>query len=146
MNRLAPILCLLLLAGCATPQAPSAELDREQLLARIAQFNDSIRDGDKEGYADVFVPDFVFTWSRNGQIYDRESILPNVVPTPDHAPLVDEEIVRIDGDTAIVNYRVRRKPEDAGARVTFSYARIDGVWKVLASHSTPIVPPNQPAD
>jgi len=127
------------LTACGEQSAPSAASDHEQLIARVDQLHDAIREGDKEKYADVFVDDFVFTWSRNGQIYDRASILPNVVPTPDFAPLVDETLVRIYGDSAIVNVRVRQKPEDAGARVTFSYARIDGVWKVVASHSTPIV-------
>ena len=94
----------------------------------------------------MFVDDFVFTWSRNGQIYDRESILPNVVPTPDYAPLVDEEIVRIYGDSAIVNYRVRKAEDEPGARVTFSYARVGDEWKVVASHSTPIVVDDKSGD
>jgi len=142
-RRLAPL--LLALASCATPATPpdiadrADRADREQLVARIDQFNSAIREGDKEKYADVFVDDFVFTWSRDGQIYDREKILPNVVPTPDYDPSVDEVIVRIYGDTAVVNYRVRRRPADTGTRVTFSYARIAGEWKVLASHSTAIV-------
>ncbi len=157
--RFLVLLAVLLLAACGEPVSPAtaparapspapvvapattptpAE-DREALLARIDQFNSTIREGDKDGYADVFVDDFVFTWSRNGQIYDRESILPNVVPTPDYNPLVDEHIVRIYGDSAIVNYRVRKEEGEDGARVTFSYARIDGGWKVVASHSTPIV-------
>jgi hypothetical protein len=129
------------LVSCATP--PTDAADRAQLIARIDQFNSAIRGGDKQQYADVFVDDFVFTWSRNGQLYDRETILPNVVPTPDFDPTVDEVIVRIYGDSAIVNYRVRKEPGDAGARVTFSYARIDGVWKVVASHSTTIVPADE---
>ena len=123
------------LAACATPSTSAETDDHRQLVARIDQFNSAIREGDPEKYADVFVDDFVFTWSRNGQIYDREMILPNVVPTPDFDPTVDELIVRTYGDSAVVNYRVRRKPEDAGTRVTFSYAKIDGEWKVVASHS-----------
>jgi hypothetical protein len=131
------------LVACATP---SAAEDREHLVARIEQFNSAIREGDQQKYADVFVDDFVFTWSRNGQIYDREAILPNVVPTPEYDPIVDELIVRTYGDAATVTYRVRQKPEDAGARVTFSYGRIDGVWKVLASHGTKIVEPEETED
>ena len=130
------VLLLLTLASCATSQHTD---DRAQLIARIDQFNSAIREGDKQKYGDVFVEDFVFTWSRDGQIYDREMILPHVVPTPDYQPLVDELIVRIYGDSAVVNYRVRKKPEDVGTRVTFSYARINGEWKVVASHSTAIV-------
>jgi hypothetical protein len=131
---------LLAAACCSTPAtATDATAGRAQLLARIDQFNAAIRQGDKQAYGDVFVDDFVFTWSRDGQIYDRATILPNVVPTPDFAPLVDQELVRIHGDSAVVNYRVRKQPGDAGTRVTFSYARIGGVWKVVASHSTAIV-------
>ena len=128
------------LASCGSTPAPADDAaDRDQLVAKIEQFNSAIREGDKQKYADVFVDDFVFTWSRNGQIYDREMILPNVVPTPDFNPVVDEVIVRIYGDSAIVNFRVSKDPEAAGARVTFSCARIGGEWKVLASHSTTIV-------
>ncbi len=131
-----PVLLLLALASCAK----SADTDdREQLIARIDQFDSAIREGDKQKYGDVFVEDFVFTWSRDGQIYNREMILPNVVPTPAFDPMVDELIVRIYGDSAVVNYRVRKKADDVGKRVTFSYARIEGEWKVMASHSTAIV-------
>lgn len=137
---------LFALTSCATRAATSPDEDREQLIARVDQFHDAIREGDKEKYGDVFVEDFVFTWSRNGQIYDRATILPNVVPTPDFAPLVDEALVRIFGDSATVTFRVRQKPEDAGARVTFSCARIDGVWKVVASQGTPIVIADESAD
>ena len=119
--------------------------DRQQLLAKIDQFNSAIRQGDKQKYSDVFTDDFIFTWSRNGQIYNKEMILPNVVPTPDYNPIVDEVLMRQYGDSAIVNYRVRQKEQDAGARVTFSYSRINGEWKVIATHSTPIVPP-EPGD
>lgn len=133
------LLPVLALAACATSPTPTAAEDRAALLAKVEQFNSAIREGDKQKYGDVFVDDFVFTWSRNGQVYDRATILPNVVPTPDFEPLVDEVIVRTYGDGAIVNYRVRKQPEDAGARVTFAYARIDGEWKVMASHSTTIV-------
>ena len=69
------------------PSATQAD-DREQLLARIEQFNDAIREGDVEKYADVCVDDFVFTWAPDGQIYAPETIFPNVVPTPDHDPIV----------------------------------------------------------
>jgi hypothetical protein len=132
---------LLILTSCATPSTTprSDDADRELLIAKIEQFNSAIRAGDKAQYGDVFVEDFLFTWSRDGQIYDRATILPNVVPTPDYDPLVDEILVRIHGDSAAINYRVRMKPEDTGVRVTFSCARIDDEWKVLASQSTVIV-------
>lgn len=129
-----------LLAACSTQPVAQDTDDRAQLLARVEQFNRSIREGDRQGYADVFVDDFVFTWSRNGQIYDRETILPNVVPTPDHDPVADEFIVRTYGDSAVVNFRSRKDPGDAGVRVTFSYARVGGEWKVVSSHSTAIIP------
>ncbi len=142
---LLPLALGVAVSACGSTPTPAVSAtspeDHAQLIAKIDQFNRSIREGDKEGYGDVFVEDFVFAWSRNGQIYDREAILPNVVPTPDYAPLVDELIVRTYGDAAIANYRVRKNPDDAGARVTFSYVRIDGEWKVMASHSTKIVPP-----
>lgn len=139
MRRTLLLPLLAALGSCATPSTPDRTGDREELVARIEQFNSAIREGDKEKYADVFVEDFVFAWSRNGQIYDRKAILPNVVPTADYDPIVDELLVRIYGDAATVTYRVRKKAEDAGARVTFSYARVDGEWKVVASHGTPIV-------
>lgn len=143
MRALPPTL-LLMLAACASTEAPTEAEHRAALLARIDQFNDAIREGDKERYADVFVDDFVFTWSRDGNVYDRAMILPSVVPTPEHTPRVDEVVVRRYGDSAIVSFRVRREPDEPGARVTFSYARIDGVWKVLASHSTRIVEAPEP--
>lgn len=143
MRALALAALAVLTVGCASAPTTSVDTDRDALVARIDQFHRSIREGDKAGYADVFVDDFVFSWSRNGQVYDRAMILPNVVPTPDFEPIVDELQVRVRGDAAIANFRVRKATDEAGARVTFSYARIDGVWKVLASHSTTIVPPEE---
>lgn len=146
MRRFMLLPLLVTLVACATPAASTDAEVRELLVAKIDQFNRSIREGDRQGYADVFVEDFVFTWSRNGQIYDRETILPNVVPTPDYDPLVDELIVRIYGDAAITNYRARKNDEDAGTRVTFSYARVDDEWKVVARHSTKIVEAEEAAE
>ncbi len=134
-------LLLIALWSCAAPPPANAEDDREKLLARVEQFNDAIREGDVQKYADVFVDDFVFTWSRDGQIYAPDSIFPNVVPTPDHRPIVDEIIVRTYGNSAIVNCRMRQRADENGSRTTFSFARVNGVWKVIASHSTPITPP-----
>jgi hypothetical protein len=135
--KIVRLVCLLFAAsaGCAT----SAEADRRALLARVDQFHASIRDGDPDGYADLFTDDFLFTWSRDGQIYAKEVILPNVVPTPDFQPVVDEYLVRNYGKAAVVSFRVRKDPSDVGVRVTFSYVKRRGVWKVMASHSTKIV-------
>lgn len=138
----------LLLSAChPAPPPPAAaaaiahdvSADRAAILATIEQFNRSIREGDKAGYGDLFVEDFLFTWSRNGQLYDRAAILPNVVPTPDHRPLIDEVEVRIYGDAGVVSFRSRASAGEPGARVTFSCARIGEEWKVMASHSTLIV-------
>lgn len=131
-----------LLAACAST-ASDPDADRAALLARIDQFHDSIRDGDKAAYADVFTDDFLFTWSRDGQIYAPETIFPNVVPTPDLSVIVDEQLVRLHGDAAAVSFRVRKAEaaDEPGVRVTFSYVRKSGVWKVMATHSTKIVPP-----
>ena len=82
-------------ASCSAPPSETAIDDRELLLGRIEQFNEAIREGDLEKYSDVFVADFVFTWAPDGQIYAPQSIFPNVVPTPDHDPVVDEVVVRI---------------------------------------------------
>jgi hypothetical protein len=151
MRALVLLTVLSLCAACATPQTepvavveetpPDPAEQRALLIQKIEDFHRSIREGDKEGYAGVFTDDFVFTWSRNGQIYDKESILPNVVPTPDFHPLVDELLVRIHGDAAVLNFRVRKSEGEGepGARVTFSCGRVGDEWKVLASHSTPIV-------
>ena len=86
--RYGAILLLIAAVSCEGPPSATQADDREQLLARIEQFNDAIREGDVEKYADVCVDDFVFTWAPDGQIYAPETIFPNVVPTPDHDPIV----------------------------------------------------------
>jgi hypothetical protein len=135
--RTAALSLLAILAACSPPPATDDEV-RGQLLARVDQFNESIRDGDVERYADVFVEDFVFTWAPDGQIYSPESILPNVVPTPDHAPIVDEVLVRRYGEGAVLNARIRQQEDEPGVRVTFSFALVEGAWKVLSYQSTQI--------
>ena len=135
----------LVLASCsATPETEPVRpadpaRDRIELVQKIEDFHRSIREGDKEGYAGVFTDDFVFTWSR-----ERTDLRQGVDP-PERRPDAGlpaahgRTPVRIHGDAAVLNFRVRKSEEEPGARVTFSCGRIDGVWKVLASHSTPIV-------
>ena len=36
---------------------------------------------------------------------------------------------------------MRQPPNEAGVRVTFSFARVDGAWKVISYQSTQIVEP-----
>ncbi len=115
--------------------------DRQKLLDKVEQYNSAIREGDKKKYSDVFTDDFIFTWGRNGQIYNKKVILPNVVPTPDHKPIVDEVLMRQYGNSAVVNCRVRKSEKDTGTRVTFNYSKIKGEWKVITIQGTPIVAP-----
>jgi hypothetical protein len=131
--------CVLLALAASVGCASSNPADREALLARVDQFHVAIRDGDPQSYADLFTEDFLFTWSRDGQLYSKEVILPNVVPTPDFRPLIDEYQVRAYERAAVVSFRVRKETTDPGVRVTFSYVKQRGVWKVMASHSTAIV-------
>lgn len=139
------LLLVVAAASCAGPSSETPIDDRARLLDRIEQFNQAIREGDVEKYSDVFVGDFVFTWAPDGQIYTPEAIFPNVVPTPDHDPVVDEVVVRIYGDAAVVSARMRQPPNEAGVRVTFSFARVDDVWKVISYQSTQIIAPADPA-
>lgn len=117
-----------------TPEHP-------ELMTVVHQFYGSIRAGDRVAYADVFCEDFVFTWSGDGAVWSPESILPNVVPTPDHTVLIDEVVTRIRGDAAILNYRARDSERVAGVRVTFSLVHQDGDWKAMSYQSTTIPEP-----
>lgn len=141
MIRVLALLFFVISASALADQV--SDEDRQPLLDKIEQFHSAIRDGNKKKYSDVFTDDFIFTWSRNGQNFTKEMILPNVVPTPDFNPTVDEIEMRQYGDSAIVSFRTRQKTKDAGVRVTFSYSKINGEWKVISSHSTIIVPPEQ---
>lgn len=122
--------------GCATRQAAN----QRAIIDRVEQFHAAIREGDAAKYVDVFTDDFLFTWSRDGRIYSRDEIVPNVVPTPDFAPLLDQYVVRLHGRAAVLSVRVRKEASDPGVRVTFSCVKRGGVWKVMATHSTTIVP------
>ena len=110
----------------------------QQLMVKVEQFFSSIREGDKEKYSDVFTDDFIFTWSKDGHIYTKEQILPNVKPTPDYRPDISEVLIRHYGDSAIVNCRVTRN-EGSMVRITFSFARIDDEWKATAIQGTNII-------
>ena len=50
----------------------------------------------------------------------------------------DKIVVRTYGSAAIVNSRMRQQSDEAGVRITFSFARVDGAWKVVAYQSTQI--------
>ena len=110
-----------------------------ELLARVDQFNRALRDGDVEMYSDVFADDFLFTWSENGQVFEKPELLPNVRPTPSYNPIVDQVRVRVYERAAVANFRLRLSDDEPGTRVTFSFSYEGDCWKVIAVHSTKII-------
>ena len=138
MKPIVLVLTLLLASPLVAQQDASEPTESSELMALVDQFYNSIRAGDREGYADVFVDDFVFTWSGDGGVWAPESIFPNVAPTPDLVVLIDEVVTRSYGDAALINFRQRSSEEEPGVRVTFSLVRLSGEWKAMSYQSTAI--------
>jgi ketosteroid isomerase-like protein len=105
-------------------------------------------DGDRATIERIIAADWRST-GPDGRASDRVSVLADVFETRVHRIQrveIDEVVVRVFGDAAVVTGRTHGvgefagKPYDVVIRFTDTFVRRSGQWKAVASHASPGAP------
>lgn len=101
--------------------------DRTALLELNEQFIDAFRNGSWEQLRPVLSPSFSYLDGATGEVWEHDRYVENLRSNPSPALAIDQVVVHVDGDTAIVSARTTRRP-GAYARYVDTYERRDGDW------------------
>ena len=99
--------------------------DTQALLALNDRFIDACRQGSWEKLRQILTPGFSYTDGNTGEVYDIDTYGGLLTSAPDLG--IDQVVVHVDGDAAIVS---ARSSAVAGrySRYVDSYHRRDGEW------------------
>ena len=132
MLVLACSLIALLLLGSANAQDTSHDADA--IVALELKLTELLGRGAFDEYAGYLTPDYALTTAQ-GQLLTRDQALAwwraqgpgyKMTPSDMHA--------RVYGNAAILTARVLSPGEGAGARITKTFVRINGSWRLAALH------------
>jgi hypothetical protein len=138
-------LALALMIALAPPAADEAA--KKQLLALDATWNDLRLKPDVPGLDRLLLEDWTLTHS-DGKVQDKSEYLAELrTRTRANHAIVNEDVaVRIHGDTGVVTGTSVQsgvsngQPFSGRFRFTRVWARAEGGWRMLASHSSRITP------
>lgn len=99
--------------------------DTQVLLELNDRFIDACRQGSWEKLQQILSPNFSYTNGNTGEVLDVEPYSKLVTPAPDLG--IDQVVVHVDGDAAIVSARSSSVP-GTYSRYVDSYRRSDGEW------------------
>ena len=112
--------------------------DEQALLALNEQFIDAFRNGSWEQLSPVLSPGFAYLDGATGEVWEHERYVENLRANPSPTLRIDQVVVHVDGDTAIVSARTSR-PERRG-RYVDTYERRDGGWLCVHACVWPLPP------
>jgi len=104
--------------------------DRAELLQLNDQFIDAFRNGSWEQLQPVLSPSFSYTDGATGEVWELDRYIENLRSNPSPSLTIDQVVVHVDGDTAVVSARTSRKPGSYG-RYVDTYARRDFGWECV---------------
>ncbi|HZS08039.1 MAG TPA: DUF4440 domain-containing protein [Blastocatellia bacterium] len=146
MRSIPAVLLLLILspAGIGQTTAPiSSDAATERELVRIAQaLLDAVASGDKAVWEKHVADDLIYT-DENWRILTKKQLLDSLAPLPkgySGSIRVADVRSRINGDAAVLSYRVLEEEQIFGQKispmylVTDTYFRRNGRWQMIASH------------
>ena len=91
------------------------------------QFIDAFRKGSWELLAPILSPEFRYLDGATGAEWPHERYVENLRSNPAPALALDQIVVHVDGNTAVVSGRTRRRP-GRYSRYVDTYERRDGSW------------------
>jgi Domain of unknown function (DUF4440) len=100
--------------------------DNAALLELNEQFIDAFRNGSWEQLEPVLSPGFSYLDGITGEVWEHERYVENLRANPSPTLQIDQVVVHVDGDTAVVSARTSR-PGRHG-RYVDTYERRDGGW------------------
>jgi hypothetical protein len=99
--------------------------DRQALLELNEQFIDAFRNGSWEQLEPVLSPGFSYLDGATGEVWTHERYVESLRASPSPELAIDQVVVHVDGDTAVVSARTSR-PERRGRYVDTYERRGDG--------------------
>ena len=137
------LLCGAMLIAAGNLRAAPAD-DEAAILQLNRDYIQSFLQCDVARYRELLAEDFRCVLS-DGRIIGRAEFLQNAAVPPNVKDFqVDEVLVRVIGDTAVVNGLVHYQRADKVrviSRYTDTYARLRGQWRVVAAQFTRVAPP-----
>jgi hypothetical protein len=91
------------------------------------QFIDAFRQGSWELLEPILSPSFAYLDGTTGEVWEQERYIENLRNDPSPSLSIDQLVVHVDGDTAVVSARTSRQQRRFG-RYIDTYARQDGGW------------------
>jgi Domain of unknown function (DUF4440) len=101
--------------------------DTQALMKLNDQFIEAFRQGSWELLEPVLSPAFSYLDGATGAVWPHERYVENLRNNPSPALAIDQVVVHVDGNTAIVSARTSRQPGKYG-RYVDTYERRDGGW------------------
>ncbi|MGI8696180.1 MAG: DUF4440 domain-containing protein [Mycobacteriales bacterium] len=92
-----------------------------------AQFIDAVRDGSWERLRPVLSPSFRYLDGATGELWEMARYIEDLRANPAPTIGVDQLVVHVDGDAAVVSARSSTRPGQAN-RYVDSYRRCNGTW------------------
>ena len=103
--------------------------DIKALLELNDQFIDAFRNGSWEQLRPVLSSGFSYLDGATGEVWEHERYVENLRANPSPTLSIDQVVVHVDGDTAVVSARTSR-PGRFG-RYVDTYARQEGAWRCV---------------
>jgi Domain of unknown function (DUF4440) len=121
----------------------AAHADDEAVLRVLnEQFIEAFRRGSWELLRPILSPSFAYLDGATGEVWSHERYVENLESKPAPALAIDQVVVHVDGDTAVVSARTSRLPGRYGRYVDTYARRPDGwqcvhacVWPLAAASS-----------
>jgi hypothetical protein len=101
--------------------------DTEALTKLNLQFIDAFRQGSWELLEPVLSPGFSYLDGATGEVWTHEKYVDSLRSNPSPALSIDQLVVHVDGDTAVVSARTSRQPGRYG-RYVDTYAKRGDGW------------------
>jgi hypothetical protein len=108
-------------------QARESVDDVEALTELNLQFIESFRQGSWELLEPILSPTFSYLDGATGEVWAHDRYVANLRNNPSPSLTIDQVVIHVDGDIAVVSARTSRQPGKYG-RYVDTYARGDDGW------------------
>lgn len=111
--------------------------DRDALTELNLQFIDAFRHGSWERLQPVLSPSFRYLDGASGELWEMARYIADLQDKPVHTIAIDQLVVHIGGDAAVISARSSVRPGQFN-RYVDSYERRDGRWACYAACVWPL--------
>jgi hypothetical protein len=101
--------------------------DADALTQLNLRFIEAFRQGSWELLEPILSPSFSYLDGATGEVWSHERYVESLRENPSPALAIDQVVVHVDGDSAVVSARTSRRP-GRYSRYVDTYERRDGGW------------------